>query len=120
MDFAGSSGKIIPVPVFERTYSACCGAGFPNADQIYARAEDFIDMPTSFIGQVSPETDKRPFMIYAEGDSMVQAGITDGSQLLINPAEIIYDGDSALIEYWRKRIFPCTIKDRDCICLLVK
>ena len=82
MDFMHSSGYIIKVPIFERAYSACCGAGFPNADQIYARAEDFIDMPTSFIGHVSPETDKRPFMIYAEGDSMVQTGIIDGHNYL--------------------------------------
>lgn len=95
----GSSGQTIKVPIFERAYSACCGSGFPNADQIYSCAEDFIDMPTNFIGQISPDPDKRPFMIYAEGDSMIHAGITDGSQLLINPAEDVYDGESALIEY---------------------
>lgn len=99
MDFPHSSGQIIKVPIFERAYSACCGSGFPNADQIYSCAEDFIDMPTNFIGQISPDPDKRPFMIYAEGDSMIHAGITDGSQLLINPAEEIYDGDSVLVEY---------------------
>jgi transcriptional regulator with XRE-family HTH domain len=99
MDFPHSSGQIISVPIFERAYSACCGSGFPNADQIYSCAEDFIDMPTNFIGQISPDPDKRPFMIYAEGDSMIHAGITDGSQLLINPAEEVYDGESALIEY---------------------
>ena len=85
MDFPHSSDQIIKVPIFERAYSACCGSGFPNADQIYSYAEDFIEMPTNFIGQVSPDPDKRPFMICAEGDSMIQTGITDGSQLLINP-----------------------------------
>lgn len=99
LNFLGSSGQTIKVPIFERAYSACCGSGFPNADQIYSCAEDFIDMPTNFIGQISPDPDKRPFMIYAEGDSMIHAGITDGSQLLINPAEEVYDGESALIEY---------------------
>lgn len=99
LNFFGSSGQTIKVPIFERAYSACCGSGFPNADQIYSCAEDFIDMPTNFIGQISPDPDKRPFMIYAEGDSMIHAGITDGSQLLINPAEEVYDGESALIEY---------------------
>ena len=99
LNFLGSSGQTIKVPIFERAYSACCGSGFPNADQIYSCAEDFIDMPTNFIGQISPDPDKRPFMIYAEGDSMIHAGITDGSQLLINPAEDVYDGESALIEY---------------------
>ena len=99
LNFQDSSGQIVRVPIFERAYSACCGSGFPNADQIYSCAEDFIDMPTNFIGQISPDPDKRPFMIYAEGDSMIHAGITDGSQLLINPAEEVYDGESALIEY---------------------
>ena len=99
MDFMHSSGYIIKVPIFERAYSACCGSGFPNADQIYSCAEDFIEMPTNFIVQVSPDPDKRPFMIYAEGDYMIHADITDGSQLLINPAEEIYDGDSVLVEY---------------------
>jgi len=103
LNFQDSSGQIVRVPIFEHAYSACCGAGFPNADQIYSYAEDFIDMPTSFIGQISPDPDKRPFMLYAEGDSMIHAGITDGSQLLINPAEEVYDGESALIEYGQNK-----------------
>lgn len=103
MDFNHSSGSIISVPIYERAYSACCGAGFPDAGQIYACAEDYIDMPAGFLGQVSEDPEHRPFVVYAEGDSMVQAGITDGAQLLINPAENIYDGDSALVEYGRDR-----------------
>ena len=98
-DHAQNFEQVISVPVFERAYSACCGSGFPNADQIYCCAEEFIEMPISFIGHISTDLDKRPFMIYAEGDSMIQAGITDGSQLLVNPGEDIYDGDSALVEY---------------------
>ena len=103
MDFNHSSGSIISVPIFERAYSACCGIGFPDAGQIYACAEDYIDMPAGFLGQISEDPEHRPFMIYAEGDSMVQAGITDGAQLLINPAENIYDGNAALVEYGRDR-----------------
>lgn len=96
-------GGIIRVPVLERAYSACCGAGFPNADMIYKEAIDFLDMPRVFFGAISPDSDKQPFMCYAEGDSMVEAGITDGNQILVNPAEEVYDGESALIEYGRNK-----------------
>ena len=97
VDFAKSAGKSIPVPVFGHELSACCGEGFPNADQIFAEAEEFIAMPSAFLGPYDPE--RPPFIIYADGDSMVDAGINDGSQVIINPADPVLDGDAALVEF---------------------
>lgn len=97
IDFAKSAGKSIPVPVYGHELSVCCGDGFPDADQIFAEAEEFIAMPSSFIGPYDPE--RPPFIIYADGDSMVDAGISDGSQVIINPADPVLDGDAALVEF---------------------
>lgn len=94
-----SGGDIISVPIFHRSYSSYRGMGFPDGDKIYSESEEFLNMPGSFVGTISGESFKRPFMINAEGDSMIHAGIMDGAQLLINPAEPIFDGDSVLLEY---------------------
>lgn len=94
-----SGGEIISVPIFRRAYSSFRGVGFPDSGKIYDESEEFLDMPESFVGTVSGEISTRPFFVYAEGDSMIRAGITDGAQLLINPAEPVYDGDSILLEY---------------------
>lgn len=98
-DFLKSSGKIIQVPVYGKELVACCGDGFPNFDQIYAEAEEFIAMPSGFLGPVSSDPQYKPFIIYAEGDSMEGAGIIDGAQVIINPYDNVLDGDSALIEF---------------------
>ena len=98
-DFLKSSGKIIQVPIYGKELAACCGEGFPDSDQIYAYAEEFIAMPSSFLGPVSTDPNYRPFIIYAEGDSMVNAGIHDGAQVIINPYDDVLDGDAALVEF---------------------
>lgn len=98
-DFLKSSGKVIQVPVYGKELAACCGDGFPNFDQIYAEAEEFIAMPSGFLGPVSSDPQYKPFIIYAEGDSMEGAGIIDGAQVIINPYDDVLDGDSALIEF---------------------
>lgn len=97
LDFMKSSGKIIHVPIYGKELAACCGSGFPNSEQIYAEADEFIAMPSGFIGPIDPE--RLPFIIYADGDSMVNAGIHDGAQVIINPADDVLDGDAALVEF---------------------
>lgn len=96
-DALKSSGRIISVPILGRELSACCGDGFDDPEQIAATVEGHVDMPAGFLGPIDPE--RLPFIIYAEGDSMSDAGIYDGAQVIINPADIVTDGDAALVDF---------------------
>jgi len=51
--------------------------------------------PAEIYGKFDPM--RPPFMIHVEGDSMEDADIHDGAVAVINPAEEVYDGDSALV-----------------------
>ena len=98
-DVPSSRGETLRIPILSREKSACCGQGFPNSNEIYADMNDYLDMPAALVGVVSPEPELRPYFMYADGDSMIKAGIMDGFLVLVNPAEPVYDGDSALVEY---------------------
>lgn len=95
-DAAKSSGQIIRVPVYGPEAAACCGNGFGDMEPAPA-AEEYIDIPAGFLGPIDPE--RLPFIIYASGDSMIDAGIADGSQVIINPADAVLDGDAALVDF---------------------
>lgn len=98
-DVPSSRGETLRIPILSREKSACCGQGFPNSSEIYADMYDYLDMPAALVGVVSTEPELRPYFMYADGDSMIRAGIMDGFLVLVNPAEPVYDGDSALVEY---------------------
>lgn len=98
-DTSASRGDVLRIPILSREKSACCGAGFPNSSEIYAEMTDYLDMPSALVGVVSTDAELRPYFMYADGDSMIRAGIMDGFFVLVNPAEPVYDGDSALVEY---------------------
>lgn len=98
-DVPSSRGETLRIPILSREKSACCGQGFPNSSEIYADMYDYLDMPAALVGVVSTEPELRPYFMYADGDSMIKAGIMDGFLVLVNPAEPVYDGDSALVEY---------------------
>lgn len=99
IDYSLSRGKIISVPVIDKAFAACCGGGFTNPEYAERMVMEYIDMPSGFLGAISPDPDKLPFIIYTEGDSMIYAGIFDGAMLIINPIEPVLDGDTALVEY---------------------
>ena len=96
IDAAKSSGRIISVPVYGKDAAACCGNGF-CLDGVTAEPVEFLDIPAGFIGPIDRE--RPPFIIYAEGDSMVDADIVDGAQVIINPADPVGDGDAALVDF---------------------
>ena len=98
-DATSSRGDTLRIPILSREKSACCGSGFPNSNEIYADINDYLDMPSALVGIVSADAGLRPYFMYADGDSMIKAGIMDGFLVLVNPAEPVYDGDSALVEY---------------------
>lgn len=56
-------------------------------------------LPREWIGVISVDADKKPFAIRVEGESMTEAGIPDGSEIVVNPAEEIRDGDVCLTCY---------------------
>ena len=82
------------LPLFSKLTAACGGAGNGLA---YADSE--IDswhyFPAEIYGAYDPE--RPPYMHYVDGDSMEEAYIHDGSMIIVNPAEAIYDGESALV-----------------------
>ncbi|WP_274531983.1 LexA family protein [Aminobacterium colombiense] len=51
---------------------------------------------------MSVDADKHPFAVFVEGDSMEGAGIPDRSTVVVNPAEEVYDGDTALVCFGRQ------------------
>lgn len=55
-------------------------------------------LPRSFVGTVSDDLEKKPFVVAVEGDSMAAARICGDSYAVINPAEEILDGDAALVK----------------------
>ena len=65
----------------------------------YAKVDKTIYLPSSDIGIISTDMDKRLFAVVIEGDSMENARIPDKSVVVINPAEEIYDGDIVLIAF---------------------
>lgn len=95
-------------PVLEPTAVACAGYGNGGMTTIYADAEEFIPLPASMVGTISVDPGKYPFALRIEGDSMEDAGIVDGSYVLVNPAEEVYDGNPALVIFGRNS--NCAVK----------
>ena len=92
-----SSGRIISVPVYGHDAAACCGNGFGDMEGVSAAPVEYVDIPSGLISSL--DTSRPPFIIYADGDSMADAGIMDGFQVLINPAAPVLDGDAALVDF---------------------
>lgn len=82
------------LPLLSKMTSACAGNG--NG---LAFADEEIESEQYFPAEIYGKFDPRrpPFMIHVEGDSMEDADIHDGAVAVINPAEEVYDGDSALV-----------------------
>ena|GEM_PF-839942 len=98
----GSDSKLISpeeagwrlLPLFSKLTAACGGAGngLAYAD---SEVESWHYFPAEIYGIWDPE--RPPYMHYVDGDSMEEANIHDGSVIIVNPAEAIYDGESALV-----------------------
>jgi len=89
---------VIEIPILDPTLIACAGKG-NHIESVYAKAEKTVFLPTSDVGVISVDADKRPFAVIVEGDSMEGAGIQDKSTVVVNPAEEIYDGDTVLVAF---------------------
>ena len=91
----------VKIPILSRISAACAGDG--NG---LAYVEEDIDswhwFPVELVGRIDPE--RLPFIVHVEGDSMENAGIFNGSQVIVNPAETVTDGDSALLCWNRDEV----------------
>ncbi len=91
--------RIIRLPVFSKATIACAGFGNGGMDGIVEEVTEFLEMPADVVGGISADKDKFPFVVSVEGDSMKDAGIPDGCQIVVNPLEPVYDGDPALVRF---------------------
>jgi transcriptional regulator with XRE-family HTH domain len=83
-----------PIPLYSKMTAACAGAGNGLA-YVESEIESWHYFPREIYGIWDKETP--PYMVHVEGDSMEDANIHDGSIVIINPAEEVYDGESALV-----------------------
>lgn len=87
-------GNICRVPVLSVAQAASCGAG----NGLYGVDEGFTDFlfldPKIF---TRLDDLHKPFGIHTEGDSMIGAGLIEGSVAIINPAEEVFSGNIALV-----------------------
>lgn len=89
----------IVLPILDPTSFACADHGDGQTSGTHRQAVKTVMLPRIYVGKISPEQDKQPFLVIAQGDSMDEANIPDGAEVVINPAETIRDGDPALICY---------------------
>lgn len=59
---------------------------------------EMIPLPCSFVGTLSSDPARKPYVIIVEGGSMQEARIEPGAYAVINPAEDVLDGDAALVK----------------------
>lgn len=90
------SHHFIEVPLFDMATAASCGAGNglygvepETTEMLYVDASDIQNFDSS----------RKPFAIHTDGDSMTGAGIEEGSIVLINPADEVVSGNTALVVY---------------------
>ena len=90
------SDNFIEIPLLTMATVASCGAGNgldgvvpESTENIYIEADTFTCLDDT----------RKPFAVSIEGDSMIGAGLEEGVKAVINPAEEVYSGDTALVCY---------------------
>lgn len=72
------------------------GTGFPSFSGSAKKTGERV-VETRIVGEVSPLEDKQPFIVTVRGNGMSDAGLQNGTEAVINPAEDIRNGDAALV-----------------------
>lgn len=67
--------------------------------ETYRGTSRIIEIPKEYIGALSTDPNQRPFVVIVRDDSMEDANIPNGAEVVVNPAERICDGDPAFIHY---------------------
>ncbi len=86
--------KFLEIPLLTMATAASCGAGNGLYGVIPESTENIFVEASTF--KCLDET-RKPFGVPIEGDSMVGAGLEEGANAVINPAEEVMNGDTALI-----------------------
>lgn len=86
--------KFLEIPLLTMATAASCGAGNGLYGVIPESTENIFVEASTF--KCLDET-RKPFAIPIEGDSMTGAGLEEGANAVINPAEEVMNGDAALI-----------------------
>lgn len=86
----------IKVPVYEDFMSACAGMGAVSVEGV---VREELEIPVWLLGGTySTRPGESPFIVRINGDSMEEAGIPDGCQVLVNPIAEAGDGDVIIAE----------------------
>ncbi|MDD2285731.1 MAG: LexA family transcriptional regulator [Paludibacter sp.] len=86
--------KFLEIPLLTMATAASCGAGNGLYGVTPESTENIFVEASTF--KCLDET-RKPFGVPIEGDSMVGAGLEEGADAVINPAEEVMNGDAALI-----------------------
>lgn len=87
------------LPILAPASIARVSYGGTGMNDVYREASRTVKLPIDYIGTISTDPGRQPFVIIVRGDSMEEAHIPDGAEVVINPAEEIRDGDPALVCY---------------------
>jgi transcriptional regulator with XRE-family HTH domain len=92
--------EFVKVPVLD--IKTCAGVGsshmFEDVEEIGVRLLD-----STRVGIISIDENRRPFITKIEGDSMSAAGMPDGTEVVVNPAEDVHSGDAAMVCFGESR-----------------
>ena len=88
--------KFIEIPLLTMATAASCGAGNGLYGVIPESTENIFVEASTF---ACLDDTRKPFAMPIEGDSMIGAGLEEGANAVINPAEEVTNGDAALICY---------------------
>ena len=88
--------KFLEIPIMPMATAASCGAGNGLYGVIPESTENIFVEASTF---TCLDDTRKPFAVPVEGDSMIGAGLEEGAFAVINPAEDVINGDTALICY---------------------
>jgi transcriptional regulator with XRE-family HTH domain len=88
--------KFIKIPLLAMATAASCGADNGLYGVIPESTENIFVEASTF---ACLDDTRKPFAMPIEGDSMIGAGLEEGANAVINPAEDVTNGDVALICY---------------------
>ena len=100
MDEAIYPTEWVNVPVYD--IRTCAGYGtshlFEDVEVMYE-----LPLPAIWVGSVSQDPTRKPFLTRIDGDSMSAAGLQNGMLAAVNPNEEVYSGQAALVCFGENR-----------------
>ncbi|AFM22032.1 MAG TPA: XRE family transcriptional regulator [Acetomicrobium flavidum] len=91
--FAKKAMEVTEVALLDKASVTAAGRGFDQTG-VYHDVEDMVYVPDYALGPVG---EVPPFAVRVAGESMIGAGITDNSIVVVNPSAEVGQGDVALV-----------------------